>query len=300
MTKPTLLILAAGMGSRYGGLKQIDQVGTSGETIIDYSVYDAIRAGFGKVVFVIRKDIEEDFKAIFSNRFGDKIEVDYVLQEIDNVPAGISYSPERQKPWGTGHAILVAAPKINEPFIAINADDFYGAEAFQLIASYLNSHTKDREFCMVGYYLKNTLSEHGSVSRGVCSLNEQGFLKGIVEHTKIQAENSKIIDTGTGEAKELPPETIVSMNFWGFQPSIFKTLERQFKSFIEKNKDQLKAEFYIPSVVDSMIASQQATAKVLANEGKWVGVTYKDDKKDVVQHVKNLVEQGSYPKKLWK
>jgi UTP-glucose-1-phosphate uridylyltransferase len=299
MVKPTLLILAAGMGSRYGGLKQIDQVGTSGETIIDYSVYDAIRAGFGKVVFVIRKDIEEDFKALFSNRFGDKIKVDYVLQEIDNVPKGISYAPERQKPWGTGHAILVAASKINEPFIAINADDFYGAEAFELIAKYLNSHNETHEFCMVGYYLKNTLSEHGSVSRGVCTLDENQFLKGIVEHTKIQEEAGKIIDTGAENSKELDSKTIVSMNFWGFQPSIFKTLETQFKSFIEENKDQLKAEFYIPSVVDSMIESKQATAKVLANEGQWVGVTYKDDKKDVVNHIKNLVETGKYPNKLW-
>lgn len=299
MAKPTLLILAAGMGSRYGGLKQIDQVGTSGETIIDYSVYDAIRAGFGKVVFVIRKDIEEDFKAIFSNRFGDKIVVDYVLQEIDNVPAGITYSAQRQKPWGTGHAILVAASKINEPFIAINADDFYGAEAFELIANYLNSHTENHEFCMVGYYLKNTLSEHGSVSRGVCSLTNNNFLEGIVEHTKIEEENGKIIDKGTEKAKELAPKTIVSMNFWGFQPSIFKNLEIQFKSFIEENKDKLKAEFYIPSVVDTMIENKEATAKVLANEGQWVGVTYKDDKKDVVQHIQNLVKEEKYPQKLW-
>lgn len=301
MSKPTLLILAAGMGSRYGGLKQLDTVGPSGETIIDYSVYDAISAGFGKVVFVIRKAIEEDFKEIFSNRFNDSIQVEYVLQELEMIPKGVEFNPKRQKPWGTGHAILVAKEKINEPFVAINADDFYGSEAFKLIAKYLQNHRKEGDFAMVGYRLKNTLSKHGTVSRGVCQSDTNDKLLDVIECTKIEEKRDSIvfIDQDSQE-KNLDPDSTVSMNFWGFQPSLFQTLEDEFRVFMQKNKDQLKAEFYIPFVVNQMIQNKRASVQVLTNPAKWIGVTYRDDKEDVISHIKDLIDKKEYPNDLWK
>ena len=301
MVKPTLLILAAGMGSRYGGLKQIDQVGTSGETIIDYSVYDAIRAGFGKVVFVIRKDIEADFKAIFSNRFGDKIKVDYVLQEIDNVPTGISYSPERQKPWGTGHALLVAKDVIQENFCVINADDFYGLEAFQSIYTFLTSNEINKnQFAMVGYPIENTLSDNGSVSRGQCFIDEKNNLEKIIERTSIVKKEDAILYQAENETEEvLPKNTLVSMNFWGFHPAFFDALEADFKSFLAENSTNLKSEFFLPFVVDGLIQKKEAAVTVLSTNSKWMGVTYKEDKAIVVENMKGFIASNVYPAKLW-
>ncbi|HYX05524.1 MAG TPA: sugar phosphate nucleotidyltransferase [Bacteroidales bacterium] len=299
--KPTLLILAAGMGSRYGSLKQIDQLGPSGETIIDYSVYDAVRAGFGKVVFVIRRSIEEEFKEVFLNRFGDKIKVDFVLQELDNVPEGISYSKERVKPWGTGQAILVAAEKINEPFIAINADDFYGVEAFKAAAAYLTriSDLEQNEYCMIGYQLKNTLSEFGSVSRGICETDPEQFLQTVTERTSIRETGGKVIAEENDEHIELDPDALVSMNFWGFTPTVFDFLKEKFRAFIEQHANQPKAEFYIPVVVNELIQAEQARVKVLTSTGKWFGITYKEDREKVVQAIAHQVETGQYPEKLW-
>jgi UTP-glucose-1-phosphate uridylyltransferase len=299
--KPTLLILAAGMGSRYGSLKQIDQLGPSGETIIDYSVYDAVRAGFGKVVFVIRRSIEEEFKEVFLNRFGNKIEVDFVLQELENVPEGITYSIGREKPWGTGQAILVAAEKIREPFIAINADDFYGVEAFKAAAGYLTqiSNLQQNEYCMIGYQLKNTLSEFGSVSRGICETDQQQFLQTVTERTSIRRTGEKIVAEEQQEKIELKADSLVSMNFWGFTPAIFEFLKEKFRIFIEQNANQPKAEFYIPVVVNELIQEGRARVKVLTSAGKWFGVTYKEDREKVMQAIARQVESGQYPEKLW-
>ncbi len=299
--KPTLLILAAGMGSRYGSLKQIDQLGPSGETIIDYSVYDAVRAGFGKVVFVIRRSIEEEFKEVFLNRFGNKIEVDFVLQELENVPEGITYSKGREKPWGTGQAILVAAEKIREPFIAINADDFYGVEAFKAAAGYLTqiSNLQQNEYCMIGYQLKNTLSEFGSVSRGICETDQQQFLQTVTERTSIRRTGEKIVAEEQQEKIELKADSLVSMNFWGFTPAIFEFLKEKFRIFIEQNANQPKAEFYIPVVVNELIQEGRARVKVLTSAGKWFGVTYKEDREKVMQAIARQVESGQYPEKLW-
>jgi UTP-glucose-1-phosphate uridylyltransferase len=288
--KPTLLVLAAGMGSRYGSLKQVDKLGPSGETITDYSIYDAIRAGFGKVVFVIRKSIEADFKEVFS-KFSDKIEIEYVFQELDNVPAGITVPAERQKPWGTGHAVMVGASKVNTPFAVINADDFYGANAYKVMAEHLTmNHASDNDvYSMVGYVLENTLSENGFVSRGVCEIGENHTMKSITERTQIQRTDNKIV------FKEY-----VSMNFWGFPPSIFPKLEMHFKSFIEVNSQNLKAEFYIPYAVDDITKEIKAKVKILTSSSKWFGVTYKEDKETTIQRIKDLVKAGEYPENLWK
>lgn len=300
--KPTLLVLAAGMGSRYGGLKQIDQVGPSGETIIEYSVYDAIKAGFGKVVFVIRRSIEDAFKEALGNKFSDLIEVDYAIQEIDVEIEGIDNMPHREKPWGTGHAVLVAADKINEPFAVINADDFYGRGAFRELAEF-SQKLQDQngyEYAMVGYILKNTLSDHGSVSRGVCEANAENHLVTVTERTKIQEENGLIhfIDD-EGQKHELPKNTIVSMNFWGFTPSIFDELRKQFIDFVAHNTDKPKAEFYIPLVVNNMIINNQATIEVLTCEDKWFGITYREDKEIVKKAFGEFVDRGVYPSPLW-
>ena len=301
--KPTLLVLAAGMGSRYGGLKQIDQVGPSGETIIEYSVYDAIKAGFGKVVFVIRRSIEEAFKEALGNKFAGLIEVDYAIQEIDVKIDGIDNMPKREKPWGTGHALLVAASKINVPFAVINADDFYGSGAFKALATFTQK-LQDKngyEYAMVGYVLKNTLSDYGSVSRGVCETNDENHLIGVTERTKIQAENGTIYFTDDSDQKhELPDNTVVSMNFWGFTPSIFNELRKQFIDFVAQNTDNPKAEFYIPLVVNNMIVNDMATIEVLTCEDKWFGITYKEDKEIVKKAFSQFVSQGVYPSPLWR
>lgn len=299
--KPALLILAAGIGSRYGGLKQLDQVGPNNETIIDYSIYDAIRAGFGKVVFVIRENIEADFRAFFDKKLAGKIEVEYVYQEIHKIPKGLNYNPERIKPWGTGHAVLMAKEVIKENFAVINADDFYGREAYEVVADYFKQKDrKETDYCMVGYQLKNTLSENGYVSRGQCKANEEGYLFDVVERTHIERKDTKIVFEDTDNTLvELDENTLVSMNFWGFSPSYFNFLDEKFARFITANTNNLKAEFYIPSVVNDLIEEKRARVNVLQSNANWFGVTYKEDKESVVKNIQNLIKNGSYPEKLW-
>jgi len=303
MSKPTLLVLAAGMGSRYGSLKQIDPVGPSGETIIDYSIYDAIRAGFGKVVFIIRKSFEQDFKDLFINKLQPFIQVEYVFQEIDKVPDDVEISPERTKPWGTAHAILMAKDVINEPFAVINGDDFYGAGAFQTMADYLNSLTAQQQtqYALVGYQVGNTMSEHGTVSRGICLADENELLVSVTERTNIQYTRGGIAyQDSDGAFVFLKPETLVSMNFWGFTPEYFKQTEPMFSDFVKANTDSLKAEFYIPSAIDSLINSEIASVKVLRSNARWFGVTYIEDKPVVIEKLAQLIKTGVYPAKLWK
>ncbi len=301
--KPTLLVLAAGMGSRYGSLKQIDPVGPSGETIIDYSIYDAARAGFGKVVFIIRKSFEQDFKDIFISKLQPFIPVEYVFQELDNVPAGISFSSERTKPWGTAHAILMAKDIIHEPFAVINGDDFYGADAFKTMADFLNSLTVDQQtqYSLVGYQVGNTMSENGTVSRGVCQEDVNQNLVTVTERTNIQyVEGGIAYQEADGISVFLDPETLVSMNFWGFTPEYFKQTESMFIDFVKANSDNLKAEFYIPSAIDKLINSSKANVKVLRSSAKWFGVTYKEDKPVVIGKLAQLIKAGIYPAQLWK
>jgi len=297
----TLLVLAAGMGSRYGGLKQLDQVGPSGETIIDYSVYDAIEAGFNKIVFIIRRDIEKEMKELLFDKYSKKIKIEYVFQELENVPEGVDFPADRVKPWGTGHAVLMAKDVINEPFVVINADDFYGKSAFKVVADYMNSQQGDLKGknCMAGYLLKNTLSEHGTVSRGVCKVNDQNELVEITERTKIGWENSKIIADDNGNNLELNGDSFVSMNFWAFTPDVFDELESEFKKFILENADNVKSEYYIPSIVSHQINNNLATVKVLQATDQWFGVTYKEDKPVVVEKMKALTDAGEYPERLW-
>lgn len=300
--KPTLLVMAAGMGSRYGSLKQIDPVGPSGETIIDYSIFDAIRAGFGKVVFIIRKDIENDFRDVFLTKLAGKIKVEYVFQELNMLPDGIQVPEGRVKPWGTGHAILMAKDLIHEPFAAINADDFYGAGAFQVMADYLSSITpgQQTDFSMVGYDLANTMSEYGSVSRGICTSDANGWLMEVTERTKIQFIANGIADVQE-ESNQLPLNSndIVSMNFWGFTPSFFDLAEPMFSQFLRNNITNLKSEFYIPFAIDELIKTGKARVKVLQSHDRWFGVTYKEDKPLVIEKLVKLTREGIYPEKLW-
>jgi UTP-glucose-1-phosphate uridylyltransferase len=303
--KPTLLVLAAGMGSRYGGLKQIDPIGPAGETIIDYSIYDALKAGFGKVVFVIRREIETDFREVFLSKFANVIPIEYVFQELDKIPSGISIPEGRTKPWGTGHAILMASEVIHEPFAVINADDFYGADAYRKMASFLSSleekHQSELECAMVGYLLRNTMSEYGAVSRGVCRLDQNNNLQGVTECTNIEFTHGGIAYKDKYDALVfLEGDTLVSMNFWGFMPSFFKHLSDQFTTFIQENYNQHKAEFYIPSVVDKLIKDENAMVKVLKSADQWFGVTYKEDKPLVIQKINQLIRSGIYPENLWK
>ena len=298
--KPTLFVLAAGMGSRYGGLKQIDGLGPSGETIMDYSVYDALRAGFGKVVFVIRKDFEEAFRKAVISKYADKVPCEVCFQSVDKVPEGCTYNPERTKPWGTNHAVLMAKDLIREPFAVINADDFYGRESFQVLADYLKSvEGTTGKYCMVGYRVANTLSENGSVSRGVCATDENGYLTDVVERTKIEKVGDKIIYTEDGVDTEISPNSPVSMNMWGFTPEYFEYVEKAFVEFLHARGQELKSEFYIPTLVNDMIRSGEATCKVLDTTSKWFGVTYAEDRPQVVMKINNLVKEGVYPEKLF-
>ncbi|GHT16533.1 nucleotidyltransferase [Bacteroidia bacterium] len=299
--KPTLLILAAGMGSRYGGLKQIDQVGPSGETIMDYSVYDAVRAGFGKVVFVIRKDFETDFRNLFEKRFGNSIEVDFVFQSIADVPAGSTYNPERSKPWGTNHAVLMAADAIHEPFAVINADDFYGQESFAVLSQFLQSLNNQQEsYCMVAYQLDKTLSESGAVSRGICKKDGNENLVSVEEYTHIlQIDGKPAVKDADGSTRYLDNSTPVSMNMWGFTPRYFAHSQNYFKGFLAERGQELKSEFFIPLMVDKLIRDKTSTVKVLNTAAQWFGVTYPDDKPAVVASIQKLVHEGKYPQKLW-
>jgi len=298
--KPTLLILAAGMGSRFGGLKQVEPVGPNGETILEYSVFDAIRAGFGKVVFVIRESFAEDFKDRFESKLAGKIEIEYVYQEVNKLPEGFELPEGREKPWGTGHAVLMAKDLINEPFAAINADDFYGAEAYQVVARYLSQSVSSNKYAMVGYQLDNTMSEFGSVSRGICVTDENKQLTKITETHKIRQEGKLILcESENQQTVELTGKETVSMNFWGFQPSVFGNIESQFVDFLTANINQPKSEFYIPFVVFEMINQGQANVEVLKADSPWFGVTYKEDKPFVVEQIQKLTDQGIYPEKLW-
>ena len=300
--KPTLLVLAAGLGSRYGGLKQLDKLGPNGETIIDYSIYDAIRAGFGKVVFVIRRDIEDDFKEVIISKLSGKIEVDYCLQELEFLPEGFELPVDRKKPWGTGHAVLMAAEKIKEPFGIINADDFYGADAFKVLSNFFAGLESGEQnlYSMVGYHLCNTLSDFGTVSRGVCAENDKNYLVSVTERTAIERDANGIAYKENGELVYLPEETIVSMNFWGFTPSIFEQLSEDFTTFLKENINNPKSEFYIPSVVNRLIETQASNVKVLRSSAHWFGVTYREDRELAVSKIRELVEEGIYPADLWK
>jgi hypothetical protein len=300
--KPTLFVLAAGMGSRYGGLKQLDGLGPNGETIMDYSIYDAIKAGFGKVVFVIRKSFEADFRAVVVNKFKNLIDVEVVFQDITDVPEGCTYNPEREKPWGTNHAVLMGRDVIKEPFAVINADDFYGQESFAILADFLRSVVgKTNEYCMIGYRVGNTLSESGSVSRGVCVVDENNLLKNVVERTHIEEKGGTIIFIDeNGEEVSIAAETPVSMNMWGFTPDYFDYSLEYFKQFLAENGDKLKSEFYIPLAVNNLIVEGRATCAVLDTPSKWFGVTYAEDRPQVVLKINELIRKGVYPKQLFK
>ncbi len=300
--KPTLLILAAGMGSRYGGLKQIDSVGPSGEAIIDYSIFDAIRAGFGRVVFVIRKELEEDFIRFFGRKLNGRIDFDFVHQELNMVPENVTFSEDREKPWGTAHAVWVARETVHEPFAVINADDFYGAGSYQKMHDHLvkNQTSGMNSYCMIGYEVRQTLSEHGSVSRGICESNGHGFLRDVVERTEIEKVNGRIIyKDEKGNDVPLSGDALVSMNIWGFYPSVFGHLGDHFKRFIEQHNNDRKAELYIPTVVNELVRKEVEKVKILPADDQWFGVTYREDKPAAVEMIGELVGKGVYPENLW-
>ncbi len=300
MKKPTLLILAAGMASRYGSMKQIDGFGPHGETIIDYSIYDAIKAGFGKVSFIIREEFAEPFKAIFEPKLKGRIETDYVFQSYDLKPFGIDKTIERAKPWGTAHAVLAARNQIHEPFCVINADDFYGYDSFEKMAKFLTTEATDDTYSLVGYQIDKTLSDYGSVSRGVCEVDTNGNMTEVNERTEVYfTDGGKVAyKDATGE-HPLPNDTRVSMNFWGFTPAVFKQSEEMFRQFVDANENNPKAEFFIPLVADGLIKNGTASFKVIPTASKWFGVTYKEDKPIVQKCISALVDNGTYPANLW-
>jgi len=298
MKNLTLLVLAAGMGSRYGGLKQIDPVGPNGETIIDYSIFDAQRAGFNKLVFVIRHDIEKQFREIIGSRFEKKIAVEYVFQELEKLPSGFSVPAGRTKPWGTGQAILMAAEAIREPFAAINADDFYGAHSFKVLADQLQAGGDD--YAMVGFILRNTLSDFGSVARGVCRANGSQYLESVTEMIGIEkAGGGARYKDATGTVLKLTGDELVSMNMWGFTPTLFGHLREQFTAFLKAHGQELKSECYIPGVVNDLVAAKRARVKVLRSSDSWFGVTYREDRPFVMDGIGKLIAHGDYPPRLW-
>jgi NDP-sugar pyrophosphorylase family protein len=294
----TLLVLAAGMGSRYGGIKQIDGFGPNGETIMDYSLFDAIRAGFTKVVFIVREEILETVKEKFQPKLEGKVKVEFVVQSLDKLIPSEYQSNERKKPWGTGHAMLCAQAVIHEPFAVINADDFYGRSSFQSLADYFNEEN-GKDHAMVGFTLKHVLSDHGSVSRGIGETDAEGFLTTVVENTQILKEGDKIISKTSEGNVELNPEAPTSMNFWGFLPEIFEYSSDLFSSFLKDNHQNIKAEFFIPLIVNEMIEKQTGKVKVLEGGKIWFGVTYPEDKDEVISKLHGLVKQGEYPENLW-
>jgi len=300
--KPTLYVLAAGMGSRYGSLKQIDGLGPNGETIMDYSIYDALRAGFGKIVFVIRKSFDKEFREKIVSKYEKHIPVEVVYQELDNLPEGFKLASEREKPWGTNHAVMMAKDVINEPFAVINADDFYGRESYAILAEQLKKMDgQENHYCMVGYRLNNTLSESGAVARGVCETDEKDFLKSVVERTHIERKDGVIqYKDAENYWYELAENTPVSMNMWGFTPDYFEHSEKYFIKFLEANVGNHKAEYFIPLMVDHLIINKIADVKVLDTPSKWFGVTYAEDRPGVVEKLQKLVEKGEYPSPLWK
>lgn len=299
--KPTLLVLAAGMGSRYGGLKQLDGVGPNGETIMEYSIYDAIKAGFGKVVFVIRRSFEDAFKEKFENKFEGQIEIAYAFQEINFTVKGIDDMPERTKPWGTAHAVLAAKEHINEPFAVTNADDYYGTEAYQLIADFLRDKAAPNHYAMVGYILANTISDHGEVNRGVCNINDKGHLVGMTERTGVgRKKNGHIYYTEDGKRKALGRDTIVSMNLFGFHDTLFAHIEEGFKKFVQENYKNPTSEYYIPLIVNQLINKGTIDMSVIPTKETWYGVTYQADRPTVVAALKRLTDEGNYVTPLWK
>ncbi|MEO7101562.1 MAG: sugar phosphate nucleotidyltransferase [Luteolibacter sp.] len=301
--KPTLLVLAAGMGSRYGGLKQMDPMGPNGETVLDYSVYDAIRAGFGRVVFIIREDFAEAFKAGVGARFADRIQVDYAFQKLDDLPDGFAVPEGRTKPWGTAHAVRAARHLVKESFAVINADDFYGSDAYVRAAEFLSSPRSENDkahYAMIGYPLVNTLSDHGDVNRGICTRNESGLLSSVEEYVKIEREADGVV-RGTsldGSRREVCEVSPVSMNFWAFTHCFFDHLESEFTTFIKNFGTIEKSENYIPTVVDALIRSCKADCSVLDTTSHWFGVTYPNDKQHVVASILKLIESGEYPADL--
>jgi len=298
--KPTLLILAAGMASRYGSMKQVDGFGPHGETIIDYSIYDAINAGFGKVSFIIREEFAEPFKAIFEPKLKGRIETDYVYQSYDLKPFGIDKEIERAKPWGTAHAVLSARNQIHEPFCVINADDFYGTDAFEKMAKFLNTEVADDKFSIIGYQVDKTLSDYGTVSRGVCEVDAEGNMVAINERLKVYfAKDGSVVYEDGDKEVPLPSNTPVSMNFWGFTPAVFDKTLPLFKAFVEANESNPKAEFFIPLIGDELIKRGEASFKVIPTDAKWFGVTYKEDKPIVQKCISDLVAGGAYPENLW-
>lgn len=300
----TLIIMAAGMGSRYGGLKQIAPVGPSGELIIDYSIYDALRAGFNKIVFVIKKSIASDFLAMIGNRIAKQCDISYVFQEIDALPPGYRLPEGRNKPWGTGHATLICKDVIAGPFAVINADDFYGATSIAGIAGYLSALQKVEfadHYCMVGYPLENTLTENGHVARGVCAIDSDGYLTNICERTRIQkfGQAAQYSEDDGETWVDLPLSSTVSMNLWGFTPTLFAQLEKSFRQFLDQTKRPAKDEFFLPEVVNALLKTQQARVKVIPTQERWVGVTYRADKPVVEQYIQGLIRAGVYPENLW-
>lgn len=298
--KPTLLVLAAGMGSRYGGLKQVDPVGPSGETLLDYSIYDAVRAGYGKVVFVIRRDFADVFKEKVGDKVSGVIETSYVFQEMEDAAGGFNAPPERKKPWGTAHAVLAARNAVKEPFAVINADDFYGPSSFQIMESYLMEHPEKGEYAMIGFRMENTLSENGTVSRGVCEHDDEMFLTHIEEHTAIEkvpgGARSLLPD---GKTRDFRGTEVVSMNFWGFQPDVFARLETLFHRFLKEKGTDPKAEYFIPLAVDWMIRDGTARVRILPTEETWFGVTYPKDKESAKRGILDKIAVGVYPARLW-
>lgn len=299
--KPTLFVLAAGMGSRYGGLKQLDEVGPSGETIMDYSVYDAIIAGFGKIVFVIRHSFEKEFREKIVSKYERIIKVEVVFQELEYLPEGFKLNAEREKPWGTNHALLMGRDVIKEPFAIINADDFYGRTSFQILAGELKQMEESRfQYCMIGYLLGYTLSDSGSVARGICEVDNDNYLTDIVERTKIELVDDVpiFLDDG-GEWKNLSNSTPVSMNMWGFTPDYFELSEKAFVDFLNESKNELKSEFLIPTVVNNLVKDEKIKVLLKNTSSKWFGVTYAKDKPEVVMKIRELVDRGLYPEELF-
>ncbi|MEI6286139.1 MAG: sugar phosphate nucleotidyltransferase [Bacillota bacterium] len=298
--KLTLVVMAAGMGSRYGGLKQLDAIGPHGETVMDYSIFDAIRAGFTKVVFIIRKDIEEQFRAVVGSRYVGKIAVEYAFQELDKLPDGFSLPTSRSKPWGTGHAVLCAAAVVHEPFVVINADDFYGAESYRLLAEFLTNKTAVDEckYCMCGFLLKNTLSENGTVARGICEITA-GKLTAVTELTKIEPCSSGARNIETGAECALSGDEIISMNMWGFTPTVFAKLELLFREFLVANSNASTTEFYLPVAIDTLIRTNTAEVAALTTPEQWFGITYRQDRQLVTDRLTELVIAGKYPEQLF-
>ncbi len=304
--KPSLVVLAAGMGSRYGGLKQMDAFGPNGETILDYSIYDAINAGFGKVVFVIRESFKEDFKKFFAGKFDDKIKVEFVTQELNKIPKGLGGFDNRKKPWGTAHAVQMASEVVNEPFLVINADDYYGQHAYSVAADYFkkfpDSKRGDKDvYFLMGYKLTKTLSDHGTVNRGVCSADDNNKLVAIKECKKVSRNSEGKINYLDGdEVVLLPEDSLVSMNMWGFYPSYFDYFEEQFSLFLKEFGNEETSEYYIPDLIDYLMKENKSDILVLSSDSDWFGVTYKEDKPFVIERLKKLIDDGVYPESLWK